>query len=158
MQIDKSNIIFRKAAVSDTNEIKVLAKEVVLKNYSPVLGHDSTKEYADSETFNNDIDSNIDNMFLAVYNYKIIGFVVIKEDVLELLMINYCFQRLGIGSILLKYAENIMFKKHDLIKLDSFEDNINTNNFYKKSGWKIVNKEYSDFLKLHIFKFEKHRK
>ncbi|GKX28286.1 GNAT family N-acetyltransferase [Vallitalea longa] len=158
MALDISLIKYRVAVTTDLQEIKKLAGEVVINNYTRFMGIDITKNYVDSGQSDKEIEDDIDNMVVAEHDGNILGIVVVIDDLLHLLMVKHSHQGLGIGSSLLELAEKRMFTKYDTITLQTFEGNIPTVEFYEKHGWIIVRKDYMDMIDGNMLKFEKYKK
>lgn len=157
MVLDISSIKYREAVAEDLQEIKKLAGEVVINNYSCFMGIELTKNYVESGQSDQEIVDNINNMTVAEYDGIIVGIAVMIDDLLHLLMVKHSHQGLGIGGSLLELAEKTMLRKYDTIRLQTFEGNIPTIDFYKKHGWTIVSKEYMDMIDGNILKFEKYK-
>lgn len=155
MNIDLSKLVYREATEEDKIEIKRIAEEVIIKNYTSFLGADNTRAYIESGESSREIDSNIENMIVAEYKGEIIGLAILKENLLHLFMVKHSYQGYGLGGVLLKYVEKELFKKHNTIRLETFEGNAPTVEFYKKHNWKIIEKEFSEFINGFIIKFEK---
>ncbi|MEH6944100.1 GNAT family N-acetyltransferase [Bacillus sp. JJ722] len=155
MNIDISKLVYRNATEEDTKEIKLIAEEVIIKNYTSFLDADTTRAYIVSGESSNEIDSNIENIIVSEYEGEIIGLAILMEDLLHLIMVKHSYQGDGLGGALLKYVEKELFKKHNTIRLETFEDNTPTIEFYKKHNWKIIEKVFSEFINGFIIKFEK---
>ncbi|MFV0555652.1 MAG: GNAT family N-acetyltransferase [Lactovum sp.] len=154
----KSKLLFRKAKDMDISELKQISEEVIRKNYPLFLGADNVKNYIESGEAAKEIETNIENIIIADYEGKIVGLSILKENLLHLIMIKYDLQGQGLGGIFLEYIEKELFKNYPIIKLESFEGNTLTIEFYKKHHWQIIEKEFSEFINAHIIKFEKSKK
>jgi ribosomal protein S18 acetylase RimI-like enzyme len=73
-------------------------------------------------------------------NNRNVGFSIILKNKLHLIMIRNEYQNKGYGTIFLSYIENRLFMEYDSIELQSFVGNSIANQFYKKNGWKKLNK------------------
>lgn len=155
MYIDKSKLIIRKATKMDADEIKLFVREVVTKNYTPFLGAKNVKTFIESGMSDKEIDDNISKMIVCEYDDEVIGICIFGGDLLHLLMVKHSYQGNGIGKVIIDYVETEMFKENTTIRLETFEENLPTIAFYKKNGWKVVEKEYSENTCRYIFKFEK---
>lgn len=157
MNIDIKKVLFRKATVEDAREIKLFANEVIIKNYTSFLGADNTKAYVESGESDKEIDNNIQDTVIAIYHGEIVGVAILLEDLLHLIMIKHSYQGYGLGGAFLKHVEEELFKNYKTIRLETFDGNIATIEFYKKHGWKIVEKEENEFTGGYTFKYEKER-
>jgi uncharacterized protein YdeI (YjbR/CyaY-like superfamily) len=86
-----------------------------------------------------------------------IGFAIIKESLLHLIMIDTPFQRSGYGSKLLRHIENGLFMRHNHISLSSFKANTTANRFYLKNGWALAQDDEGQESDEMMLKFEKRR-
>lgn len=154
---DLTKLRIRKAQETEADEIKRLASEVVIHNYSPFLGVQTTKTYVDNGASDGEIDNNIHDMYVGLYDNEIVSIAVLHDDLLHMLMVKYRYQKRGFGGTMLSFAEKKMFEYYDVISLETFEDNAPTIAFYEKHGWKITGKASIDPTGGFMLKFEKHR-
>jgi len=73
---------------------------------------------------------NIRPCTVILTSHKIVGYSVTKDNLIELMMIDYDFHRRGLGAQLLQYIEGRLFRTHDELVLESFEGNQDANSFY----------------------------
>jgi GNAT superfamily N-acetyltransferase len=86
----------------------------------------------------------------------IVGFTIVFEDLLYLMMVDESRHRAGLGSQLLQYAERQLFAENDVIRLNTFDGNEQAVHFYLKNGWQETHREEdSDHGFVRRF-FEKH--
>lgn len=154
---DLTKLRIRKAQETEADEIKRLASEVVISNYSPFLGAKTTKTYVDNGASDDEIDNNIHDMYVGLYDNEIVGIAVLHDDLLHLLMIKHKYQGSGLGGAMLAFAEDKMFENYDVITLETFEDNTPTIAFYSKHGWQVAGKAPFEPTGGFMLKFEKHR-
>ena len=129
----------------------MLAWEVIIKNYSAFLPEDSIKYYLESGQCDNEIIENIDNYIKLEKNNEVIGFTILLENKLHLIMIANNYQNKGYGKKLLEYIEEILIKKYSTIELQSFSKNFITNRFYKKNGWENTDKVFNNGIELYKY-------
>ena len=132
--------LFRAASFDndDTNILKAIAKRVIRLNYTPFLGAEAVQGFIESGQSDKEIDDGIHVCTVLMGDAIPIGFAITKEPMLHLIMIDTVFQRLGYGSKLLQYVENMLFILYDRIYLNSFKANTIANQFYLKNGWSLV--------------------
>jgi putative acetyltransferase len=75
-----------------------------------------------------------DQIFIAEENQKILGFIAFNSEFIDQLYVLPEAQRRGIGSRLLKFAQD--FSPH--LKLWTFQENQRAQAFYKKHGFNEV--------------------
>ncbi|WP_339228731.1 GNAT family N-acetyltransferase [Oceanobacillus sp. FSL K6-2867] len=157
MYIDKTKLTFTNVKHSKVSEIKDLASVVVRKNYTSFLGEDNVNYFINSGMSDKEINDHLDNMIVCEYNDEVVGICVYLDDLLHLIMVKYGYQGQGIGKVIIDYVENEMFKKHKIIKLETFEKNYPTITFYKKNGWFEEDKQYSELTGGYILTFKKRK-
>ena len=85
---------------------------------------------------------NKSKFFILKDKNNALGYIVVSKDgMIEFIAIKNKYQRLGIGSKLIKFAEKY-FKglKLNKIKLEVLANNLKAINFYKKHGFNAVKK------------------
>lgn len=148
-------IQFRKAVPEDAGTLKEIAKRVIRHNYAPFLGAEATSAFVDGGLSDREVDDGLDHCAVMLCGRDIIGFAVVKDDLLHLIMVDVPFQRKGFGGKLLKHAEDEMFRRHAVIRLQSFEENTGTVRFYLRNGWRVVREERVEGMDKTMLVFEK---
>lgn len=133
---------YRKADKKDAPTLKDIARRVVVTNYAPFLGEEMAKEFIASGASDAEIDDGLDNTIILEVGGQIVGFSLIKEDLLHLLMVDVPAQRHGYGQQLLQYAEGLLCQANSRIRLQTFKENTAAVTFYMKSGWRIVSEHW----------------
>ncbi len=105
-----------------------------------------------------EIEGGLKNCFVMAEHDGIIGFAILKSDLLHLMMVSAPYQRQGYGAQLLRYAETAMFAEHERIHLQSFCDNTEALSFYQKHGWVQREPSDDDDSGITMIYLEKHRK
>ncbi len=132
----------RKAAKLDADTLKRIARKTIDANYRPFLGDEGVDWFIGSGASDKYVDENIDDCWIILNDGQIIGFSVCKANLIDLMMIDHDYHRLGHGSKLLKHCEQYLFKTSDEIKLESFEGNEKATNFYRKNGWSEIERNF----------------
>jgi ribosomal protein S18 acetylase RimI-like enzyme len=132
------NCNFEKLNIDDLNIIMKIAKNIILNIYSTFLDSDIVYDFVNSEDFDKEYLENIDNMYVMKLKEEIIGFSIIIDNKIHLIMIDIQYQGKNHGKYLLEYMENILFESYSIIELQSFKDNRRANLFYEKNGWKMI--------------------
>ena len=129
------NTMIRKANADDIKTLQEISKRTIKEGYRSFLGEEVVASYIDSGEPDRYIEDHIDNCSVILLNNTIVGFSVCKKNIIDLMMIDSNFHRKGLGSILLQFNEEKLFKEYSELKLESFEKNDKANNFYIKNGW-----------------------
>jgi protein-S-isoprenylcysteine O-methyltransferase Ste14/GNAT superfamily N-acetyltransferase len=149
-----------RAASFDNDDIYILkdiAKRVIRSNYTPFLGADAVCDFIESGQADKEIDDGMHNCILLTVDGVTIGFAIIRESLLHLIMIDTPFQRSGYGSRLLRHIEDGLFMKYNCISLNSFKANTTANRFYLKNGWTLAQDDEGHESDDMMLKFEKKR-
>jgi len=129
------NTQIRKATVSDIEVLKDLSKKTINANYRSFLGDEPVAAFIDSGAVDKYVDENIESCSVILSDGNVAGYAVTKDNLIDLMMIDDDFHRRGLGTKILEYCEEMLFKNYDELVLESFEENHKANNFYKKNGW-----------------------
>ncbi len=124
---------FRLAKPDDIQTIKNVARQVITSNYTSFLGEEAVQNFIGSGLSDKEIDNGMEHCTLMICNGGIIGFSIMNDSLLHLIMICTAFQNKGYGSKLLAYIEDVLFKEHKTIHLQSFKENIQAVRFYLKT-------------------------
>ncbi len=129
------NTQIRKATKSDIKVLKDLSKKTINANYRTFLGDEPVAAFIDSGAVDQYVDENIESCSVILSDGNVAGYAVTKDNLIDLMMIDDDFHRRGLGTKILEYCEEMLFKNYDELILESFEENHKANNFYKKNGW-----------------------
>ena len=125
----------RKAQHSDLWKIKKLAKEARDNDYRNIMGQNSHNLFLKSQTSEISLEECIKESFVLTQQDKIVGFSVIKGNLIDLMVIDANYHRKGLGTELLKHCEKILFKNFDEIIIECPPENAMANLFCQKNGW-----------------------
>jgi ribosomal protein S18 acetylase RimI-like enzyme len=131
------NSKIRKAQSGDLPEMQRISREVIDQNYRCFLGDDAVDHFIDSGMADAYIAEMIEHATLILVNDEIAGMCICKENLIDLLMVDTRFQRLGLGKTLLDHVVAGIFEKYGEARLESFEDNHRANAFYDQTRWQI---------------------
>jgi ribosomal protein S18 acetylase RimI-like enzyme len=153
--MEEDNYNFNKLDKKDIPIILEISKEIILNYYIAFLDKDIVNEFINTKQYEKEIIDNIENCIIMKFDNKIIGFSIILDDKIHLIMIDIKYQNKNHGTKLLKYSENRLLEKYSTIQLQSFTENSIANNFYLKNNWKKVEEIKIDGIKLSKFIKEK---
>ena len=134
-------ITFRKATPSDAPMLKEISAQVIRTNYTSFLGADAVDDFIKSGLADKEIDDGIDSCTVMVNETVILGFAILHDDLLHLIMVDVPYQGSGYGRMLLTKLEDHLFETYPTIHLQTFEDNTNAVQFYLKNNWVITKSE-----------------
>ena len=137
---DVTTYSIRKAVDGDLARLYEISHKAISSCYRPILGDESVDFFLDSGAARGYVAGSLSRCSVLIVNNEIIGYSVVKDNLIDLMMIDPNHQRKGWGSILLKNNEEELFKSHSKIRLESFADNCQAVNFYLKNGWEAREK------------------
>jgi ribosomal protein S18 acetylase RimI-like enzyme len=149
--MNNKEYIFEKLDEGDIPVIFIIAEEIILNYYVTFLDKNIVNEYINSKQFKDEIIENVENCTVMKIKNKIIGFSIIIENKIHLIMISIEYQNNNYGSILIEYMENKLFEKYEIIELQSFTKNNIANKFYIKNKWKKTEEINIDGLELYKY-------
>ena len=129
------NTRIRKAKIEDLGFLQEISRRTIKNSYPSFLGEEAVYSYINSGLPNLYMQENINDCSVLLLNENIVGFSVCKNNLIDLMMIDCNFHRKGLGTILLQYMEQELFKGYDELELESFENNNQANEFYKHNDW-----------------------
>ncbi len=132
----------RKAVVQDADTLKKIARKTIDADYRSFLKDEGVDWFIGSGASDQYIDENINDCWIILSDYQIIGFSVCKANLIDLMMINHAYHRHGYGTKLLKHCEQYLFNTFNEIKLESFEGNEKAIDFYRKNGWSEIERNF----------------
>jgi GNAT superfamily N-acetyltransferase len=136
LYMDKEEYHFNKLDKEHLPIILDMAREIIAHNYVSFLDKDLIDNFINSKQCDNEIIKNAEYCITMQLKNICIGFSIILENKIHLIMIDRKYQHKGHGTSLLNYMENKLFEKYNEIELQTFENNSIANNFYRKNGWK----------------------
>jgi GNAT superfamily N-acetyltransferase len=149
------NIIFAKMDNSDLPEILRISEEIILNNYVSFLGENTVNEYITSRQFEDEIVPNMNDCIVMKTGEVIIGFSILLENKLHLIMIDRKYQNKRYGTKLLNHVEGVLFSGYSVIELQSFSGNVIANAFNEKNKWRKVDEINMNGISL--YKYDKTR-
>lgn len=143
----------RQANLSDASSLKALSRHAITACYTGFMGEEMVDGYLSSGASDDEVDKHINNIFVAVDDSEVImGYVVVLDDLVHIMMVSPEQQRKGIGARLLSFAETKIHNDNLKPTLETFETNTQAMNFYLKNGWSITRKESDpDFGFVRVF-------
>lgn len=146
---------FQRPKKSDLKTIQTIAKKTVDQGYRYFLGDQTVDNYLKSGSLDRYLTKNFDDIWVLSLDQTIIGFAVCIENVIDFMMIDFDYQRKGLGTKLLQHCESLLFEKHHVIALESFEENTKATKFYLANDWEVTEKYRDSKAKAIKFIFRK---
>ena len=147
----------RQAQTSDLDAMLKMAHDNIDTNYRRFLGDSGVNQFIDSGIIDQYLSHSLSRCTIARQDGDLVGFAVLDEDLIELIMIAHRLHRGGIGAKLLQHCEQEMFGEYDKIRLESFEGAAKANQFYTKHGWTPLEREPDPDSGINKFVLIKHR-
>jgi GNAT superfamily N-acetyltransferase len=115
-----------------------IARDIIQNNYSSFLDKSMIDNYIKSGLSDKEIIDNMDNCWVIQNDKDCIGFSILLNNKIHLMMINRKYQKQKYGTSLLNIMEDRLFEKYETIELQSFAENTIANNFYEKHHWNKI--------------------
>lgn len=137
-----NELVIRPAAESDLPAMQALARKTISRSYRKFLGDENVDGFINSGSSDNEIERHLHHCVVLLQDEQIVGFIIFFDNIIHLMMVDADLHRQGLGSLLLSHAEEKLFNLgNSIIRLETFEDNRQAMNFYRKYGWKVTKKE-----------------
>ncbi len=131
----KIRIEIRQASLQDVDALTEMSHRTVLAKYPSVIGRDAVEGYVASGAVPTYYRERVDHCRVGWLGEAIVGCYGVRDNSVDLMMVDLDHHRSGIGASLLEDAEERLFSVFDSLFLNSFRDNLQAINFYKKHGW-----------------------
>src|SRR5262245_18796599 len=132
------NTSVRPALVTDKDALIALSRRTISASYRCFLGDEVVDAFLGSGAADRYVAENLDRCSVLVRDGEIVGYSVCRDNVIDLMMVDYTLHRQGLGTELLGRVEEALFQSFDELRLESFEDNVKANAFYLERGWREV--------------------
>jgi GNAT superfamily N-acetyltransferase len=137
-----NDILIRKAQSNDLPIMQEIARRTIDKCYRSFLGDEGVDWFINSGEADKELQKYINNCDVVIQENTIVAFSIYFEDLIHLMMVDVVLHRTGIGSKLLAHSEHQLIAcGYITIRLETFEGNHQTINFYLKNGWSITMKQ-----------------
>lgn len=98
--------------------------------------------FIDSGESDRELEQHLENCDVMLVDGSIAAFSIYFDDLIHLMMVEVSLQRSGFGSELLAHVEEQLSSRgNKMLRLETFEGNVQAINFYLKNGWSITRKE-----------------
>lgn len=136
------SVQIRKARKADCDALIALSRHTISAAYRPFLGAAAVAGFIDSGAADQYVRDNLASCLVILVDGAIAGYSVYKGNLIDLMMIDGERHRRGLGSRLLQHVEKTLFRRYDELILESFAANDQANHFYRKNGWRVVEKRF----------------
>lgn len=123
----------RKAVVEDLEVLMDISRRTIDACHR-FLGDEAVDRFINGPS-NEYVDENLTQTEVIINDGQVVGYCVCKDNLIDLMMIDHNLHRRGYGTTLLEHCEQVLFKTHDELILESFEDNEQASSFYRKNSW-----------------------
>jgi len=134
----KSEISLRPATLDDVDALTALSYKTISQKHPEVIGSDAVEGYIASGAVPKYYTERNAFLWVAERGEEPVGAVAIKDNEIHLMMVTVDHHRKGIGEALLEHGERLLYDTFGTIELESFRDNAQAVNFYRKHGWQAV--------------------
>jgi ribosomal protein S18 acetylase RimI-like enzyme len=130
----------RKASPADVEPLIALSRRTIRASYTPFLGHEAVEAFVGGGAVEEYVGGSLDHTTVIAADGEVVGYAVCKGSMIDLMMIDRQRHRRGLGTRLLRHCEAALFAQYDTLALESFADNDAANAFYRRHGWKQVDR------------------
>lgn len=129
--------LFREATRGDEAALTPIAQRTIATCYHPFMGVSNVVEALEYEAINDYVLDNLSNNYcpILLLDQQPVGFAVCREITIDLIVIDYSYHGLGLGTQLLAHCEAEMFQAYPAIAAQCFEPDVPANRFFLKNGW-----------------------
>jgi len=140
-----SEIIIRQADASDRDQIVAMCKHSMKATYGSFMTEEAMAPLAEGDETDKYVDAMLPHMLVAEDAETVVGVVSLDNETIDLLWVDIERRGQGIGSRLLKQAEDQLATKGVRKgKLQCFEPNRSSIEFYQSQGWSITDTVHDD--------------
>lgn len=128
---------FREATQDDETMLSRMAKRTIATCYHHFLGPHKVIEVLQKGAIDEYLADSIieDYCPILLLDGNPVGFAICRDINIDLIVIDYQHQRLGLGTQLLAQCEAELFQVYPAIAVQCFEPNEPANRFFRKNGW-----------------------
>lgn len=123
------------ATPADVDALITLSRRTIRASYRSFLGDAAVDAFIGGGAADRYVLDHVAQAAVIEADGRIAGFAVCRGDRIDLMMIDAGLHGRGLGTRLLAHCEEALFSRHDVLKLESFEDNAQANGFYRRRGW-----------------------
>ncbi len=152
----KTGIDIRPGRQADTPDVVNLSKRTLRVCYTPFLGQTSVEAWI-ADVLDGYVRDHLDDSWVATDKGTVCGYCVVTGRLLALLLVDVREQGRGIGTLLLRHSEKLVFRSYAEIWLESFVPNDRANAFYSKRGWSRGSRHLDAKSGVDVWKFSKRK-
>ena len=150
----ETRIEIRPGQQADTPDLVHVSKRTLRACYTPFLGQKTVEAWI-ANVLDGYVRDHLHDTWVATDNGTICGYCVVTGQLLAFLLVDVREQRRGIGTLLLKHSERLVFRRDVGIWLESFVANDRANAFYAKHGWTRGGRHLDAESGVDVWKFSK---
>jgi ribosomal protein S18 acetylase RimI-like enzyme len=136
-----NDLELRPARESDYQAIVDMCKGSVAEVYGPIMGYEAVQPWAEGDATDKHIRRMLPNSFVALSRDKLLGVMILEDDLVDLLWVASGQRSRGVGAALLNLAEETLKRQgYPLMRLECFELNTRALSFYIRRGWQKTNR------------------
>lgn len=148
-------LVFNKATDAHLIALQEMARRIIRHNYTPFLGSTLVDGFINSGASDAEIEAGLPHCWVASIEDTIVGFTILYDSMLHLIMVDVPCQQKGYGTKMLRHAEAVVFKEYEKMQLQSFEKNVLANIFYMKNGYQLIETVFVQDIGQSMTSFEK---
>ena len=135
--------MIERAKNTDLDELVSLWQEISLNEFSSYIGIDNVNYFIESGELKSETERLLDTTYVLRKSGEIIGFIVLIENLIELLIVRPKYQNRFVGGKLYRFALDHISKNYPSVNVECFENNMRINSILKRLGFKLT-ESYKD--------------
>ena len=149
-------IDIRPGQQADIPDLVNLSERTLRACYTPFLGQKSVEAWI-ANVLDGYVRDHLDDTWVATDKGTACVYSVLTRRLLALLLVDVYAQGRGIGTLLLRHSEQLVFRSHTEIWLESFVANSRANAFYARRGWTRGGRHLDAKSGMDVWKFSKQK-
>ncbi|MEU1277345.1 GNAT family N-acetyltransferase [Streptomyces sp. NPDC005805] len=135
---EPARLAVRPAVDEDLPALQALARRTIDASYRSFLGDESVDWFIGSGASDEHIATHLrqGQVHCMQADGEIVGLTILDGPTLDLMMVDAGRHRQGLGRFLLGRAEELLFARHEDIRLETFAGNTRAIAFYEACGWR----------------------
>jgi len=131
------------AQSQDLDDIASMWMDVSRQEFVHYLGQDVIEFFIESGELREEVACCADSTYVYRDDGKLLGFVVLQEDLIELMIVRADCQNQNIGKQLYEFSVNLISKVHRQVRAECIEQDQKTNSLLESQGFDFIGR-YED--------------
>lgn len=131
--------MIERAKDTDLDELVLLWQDISIYEFSKYIGLENVNYFIDSGELRNETQRLLETTFVLREEGIIVGFIVLIDNLIELLIVRSSHQNRFVGGKLYRFVLKQLAEKYNTVHVECFEENKRTNSILKRMGYRLIN-------------------